>query len=1005
FALPAGTFADVDLGDTLAYSALLADGTALPAWLSFSALTGIFSGTPLNANVGSLNVRVTATDLAGASASDIFVLTVANTNDAPALTGTQALLAAGTEDVAYTVTAADLLAGFSDVDVGAILGVSGLTASASTVTTNVDGSFTITQAANFNGPVSLSYSVIDGNGGAIAASQSYNLTAVSDAPVIAAIAAVTMSEDTVASGTAVGSDVDSALLTYTAGAAANGAVAINAATGAWTYTPVANFNGSDSFTVTVSDGDLTAQQVVNVTINPVNDAPVIAATAAATVAEESSVSGTAAGSDVDSALLTYTAGAAANGAVVINAATGAWTYTPVANFNGSDSFIVTVSDGDLTAQQVVSVTVNPVNDAPVIAATAAATVAEDSSVSGTAAGSDVDSALLTYAAGAATNGAVAINAATGAWTYTPALNFNGSDSFTVTVSDGDLTAQQVVSVTVNPVNDAPALTGPQALLVAGTEDVAYTVTAADLLAGFSDVDVGAILGVSGLTASAGTVTNNPDGSFTITPNLNFNGTMTLTYSVIDGLGGVLAANQTYSVAPVNDAPVIAIALLDQPAIEDAVFSFALPAGTFADVDLGDTLAYSALLADGTALPAWLSFSALTGAFSGTPLNANVGSLNVRVTATDLAGASASDIFVLTVVNTNDAPVLSGTQATLTAGIEDNLYTRTLASLLTGFSDVDLGAILSVSGLTASAGTVTSDGTNFTVDPTLNFNGTMTLNYNVIDGQGGSIAATQSFNLAAVNDPTQGAVTLSNLTPALLFTVSVSQNMRDVDGAIGPISYQWQSAAVGSLVWNNIAGATGTNFVPVTGGEQLRVVASYSVGGAATETMVSAAAVAAQFNTITGTALAETINGSIADDQIFGLASNDVIRGFNGNDRIVGGGGRDTLTGGAGADTFVLAVLADSLAGAGRRDIITDFTVGVDKLDFSGLDANTLAGQAGDQAFTLIGTSAFGGVAGQLRYTIAGGITLVEGDVNGDALADFQVQLNGNKPITAADVIM
>ena len=317
--------------------------------------------------------------------------------------------------------------------------------------------------------------------------------------------------------------------------------------------------------------------------------------------------------------------------------------------------------------------------------------------------------------------------------------------------------------------------------------------------------------------------------------------------------------------------------------------------------------------------------------------------------------------------------------------------------------MDLGDILSVSGLVASRGTVTSDGTNFTVNPTLNSNGPVTLNYNVIDGNGGITAATQSFNVAAVNDPTLGSVTLSNLTPALLSTVTASQNLTDVDGIIGPVSYQWQTAAVGSLVWSDIAGATGATFVPIAGGVQLRAMASYSVGGAPVETIASAAAVTAQFNTITGTALAETINGTAADDLISGLAANDVIRGFGGNDRIIGGAGRDTMTGGAGADTFVLSVLADSLTGAGRRDIITDFTVGIDKLDFSGLDAQ--AATAGDQAFTLIGTGAFTSAAGQLRYTIAGGITLVQGDVNGDALADFEVQLNGNRAFTATDVVL
>ncbi|OYY96401.1 MAG: hypothetical protein B7Y42_09275, partial [Polaromonas sp. 28-63-22] len=202
----------------------------------------------------------------------------------------------------------------------------------------------------------------------------------------------------------------------------------------------------------------------------------------------------------------------------------------------------TSAEGPAFALSLPTVPVVNVNDAPVITATAAVTIDEDGVASGVAAGSDVDNALLSYAAGAATSGAVTIDAATGAWSYTPALNFNGSDSFTVTVSDGLLSAQQVVSVTVNPVNDAP--TGAaSAVLAAGAEDTAYTVTLASLLAGFSDVDIatnGQALGVANLLADNGSVIGNLDGSYTITPNLNFNGTMALTYDVVDGNGGTVA---------------------------------------------------------------------------------------------------------------------------------------------------------------------------------------------------------------------------------------------------------------------------------------------------------------------------------------------------------------------------------------------------------------------------------------------------------------------------------
>lgn len=79
-------------------------------------------------------------------------------------------------------------------------------------------------------------------------------------------------------------------------------------------------------------------------------------------------------------------------------------------------------------------------------------------------------------------------------------------------------------------------------------------------------------------------------------------------------------------------------------------------------------------------------------------------------------------------------------------------------------------------------------------------------------------------------------------------------------------------------------------------------------------------------------------------------------------------------------------------GIGNRDTITDFAKNADQISLVSIDANTTT--AGDQAFTFIATAAFSGSAGQLRFTVAGGQTIVEGDINGDAVADFQVQLTG-----------
>ena len=137
---------------------------------------------------------------------------------------------------------------------------------------------------------------------------------------------------------------------------------------------------------------------------------------------------------------------------------------------------------------------------------------------------------------------------------------------------------------------------------------------------------------------------------------------------------------------------------------------------------------------------------------------------------------------------------------------------------------------------------------------------------------------------------------------------------------------------------------------------------------------------------------------------FGNSIANAITGNGGANLLDGMGGADTLTGAGGADTFMFRTLADSGLGS-ARDIITDFAEGTDKIDLSLLDANTRAGATGDQAFSFINGSAFTGQAGQLRQVTVNGNTIVEGDVDGNRAADFQIQLNGLHTLQATDFVL
>ena len=157
-----------------------------------------------------------------------------------------------------------------------------------------------------------------------------------------------------------------------------------------------------------------------------------------------------------------------------------------------------------------------------------------------------------------------------------------------------------------------------------------------------------------------------------------------------------------------------------------------------------------------------------------------------------------------------------------------------------------------------------------------------------------------------------------------------------------------------------------------------------------------------------------IIGSKGQNLLYGGAGNDTLFGGENNDILIGDAGRDILIGGAGADRFDFNAITDTGKTSLTRDIISDFThhkklAYSDRIDLSTIDANILAN--GDQAFVWRGTSEFSGKAGQLRYyqeNLAGTAndkTIIEGDINGDKIFDFQIELTGLKALVAADFIL
>jgi len=145
---------------------------------------------------------------------------------------------------------------------------------------------------------------------------------------------------------------------------------------------------------------------------------------------------------------------------------------------------------------------------------------------------------------------------------------------------------------------------------------------------------------------------------------------------------------------------------------------------------------------------------------------------------------------------------------------------------------------------------------------------------------------------------------------------------------------------------------------------------------------------------------DNLDGNIGNDRVLGGAGDDILNGGRGNDTVVGGLGTDSLSGGKNADKFEFNNITESVVGAGHDVIINFHHSQHDHIDLSGIDANTVLD--GDQAFVYVGALPFtGAVAGELRYENG----LLQGDVDGDGTADFEVQLQDVASLVNSDFIL
>jgi DNA/RNA endonuclease G (NUC1) len=610
---------------------------------------------------------------------------------------------------------------------------------------------------NFNGTASFDYHVCDNgttNGAPDpkCATGTVNITVdpANDNPVANDDSATT-DEDTPANINILGndSDVDGDSVTVSAVTqGAHGSVTNNGNN--VSYSPALNFNGSDSFSYTVSDGHGgTATANVNVTINAVNDAPV-ATDDSATTDEDTPATISVLGNDadVDGDSLTITGvSQGAHGSVANNG--NNVSYSPAANFNGSDSFTYTIGDGHGgTATANVSVTINAVNDAPV-AADDSATTNEDTpiAISVLANDSDVDGDSLTVSAvtqgahGSVTNNGNDVS-------YSPAANFNGSDSFTYTMSDGHGgTATANVSVTINAVNDAPVANDDSATT---DEDTSVNI---NVLTNDADVD-GDSMTVSAVTQGAhGSVSNN-GSNVTYAPVADYHGSDSFSYTISDGHGGTATANVSVIVNAVNDNP---IAIADSAATnEDNSVTIDVVAND-TDVD-GDTLSLNTV-----GSPSHGSVSIVSGKAVYSPAANYNGSDSFGYVVSDGHGGQANGSVSVTVTPVNDAPTANN-QSVATSS-------NTPVSITLTGNDLETpsGSLTFTVTSGPSHGSLSGSGANRTYSPGLNYAGPDSFKFTVTDaGDNGAPPLTSSEATVSitVGDTVGPVITLNGNSIAL-----------------------------------------------------------------------------------------------------------------------------------------------------------------------------------------------------------------------------------------------
>ncbi|ELY2120642.1 tandem-95 repeat protein [Vibrio parahaemolyticus] len=737
-------------------------------------------------NLKDLTISASVSDGINPTANDSDSLVVNRVNDAPTVENAIADQVLSEDFDAYTI---DLNEVFKDTDSSLEFSVSGNNSIQISI---VSGVATITPTADWNGKETITFTAKDPSGESI--SQTVNFTVAPVADIVADKATVV--EDTPTIIKVLGNDTfedDGKVVSLdTNNGPANGTVSVNP-DGSVTYTPNDNYVGKDTFTYIVTSGGVSESTTVEVNVTPVNDAPV-AKDDIATTQEDTAVTIDVLpnDTDVDGDKLSIQSASVPEAQGKVEIVDGKLVFTPAENFNGDAEITYTVTDGQLTDEAKVTVTVNPVNDAPTIKVDVVESITEDAVSIDTVVAAltvrdtDTPEDQLAVSLENNSNGYFVLVGNEVKLTQAGVNAVNNDElnlkdlTISASVSDGvNPTANGSDSLIVNRVNDAPTVENAIADQVLSEDFDAYTI---DLNEVFKDSDSSLEFSVSGNSKVLVSIEN---GIVTISPTADWNGSETLMFTATDPSGESVSQTVNFTVAPVAD-----IVADKATVVEDtSTIIKVLGNDTFEGTDKVVSLDTNNGPANGT-----VSVNP-DGSVTYTPNDNYHGADSFTYIVTS-GGVSESTTVSVDVTPVNDAPVAKDDIATTQ---EDTAVT---IDVLPNDSDVD-GDKLSIESASVpkEQGTVEVVNGKLVFTPAENFNGDAEITYTVTDGQL-TDEAKVTVTVNPVNDvPTIKVDAVESITEDAVSTDTVvaTLTVRDTDTPEGQLTVSLENNSNGYFV--------------------------------------------------------------------------------------------------------------------------------------------------------------------------------------------------------------